>query len=515
MILAIQTTKASWNERQLNELIENVILRGEFAIDNVILAEVDLISAGHVECTAETVVAMREAIYQHSALVDIHLRGPDSTCQAFDEFGLDQSVIFAAKDGALAARNADFRFMHLADEASSGLGVVWEFQPDYLMTAVIRTDGLLFDMLPPDIRDHADIVVSLNEGAAVARYDAPVAHPNSISGQAADMLVYSANSQRYPLSAQLSLPQAAFDAWQETSSPLYWFATLGSSSILGLLIALGFVRAPSERELLEAAIRSGEIMPYFQPIVSLSTNAVVGCEVLARWIKPDGTHLPPNVFIPLAEITGLSDEITRSLMQQTGRDIGQAIAGRSDFKVSFNITVKQLTQRNFAADLIAHSKGCGLSNEHLVVELIEREAMDSMGEAQAALATLQTQGVRLAIDDVGTGQNGLALLQSLDADIIKIDKLFVDMINQDDSSKVISEMLVRLAKSSNMSLVAEGVEHEEQAVTLAMMGIDEAQGYYFARPLPATDFLAFLTAEGAKDLDSTLALDPTQKRQAA
>lgn len=495
---AIQAVKSSWNERRLSELAENVILRAEFAIDNVILAEVDLLGAGHSNCTVEAMAAVREAIYNHSALVDIQIRSPQETCQAFEEFGLDRDTILAAKDDALAARNSDFTFMHLADEISFGLGVVWEFRQDHLMTAVIRTDALLFDMLPAAIRDSASLALSLDDGAVVARYPA-----EGVSDSAAidtEIRLFSANSGRYPISSKLSIPDVAFNAWHEGSSPLLWFTTAIISGILGLLVALGLVRAPSERELLSAGLRSGEITPYFQPIVSLATSRVVGCEVLARWIKADGTHVSPNVFIPLAELTDQTDEITRTLMHQSGRDLGGAVAVRPGFKVNFNLTAKQLANPDFATNFLTYADDCGLPEKQLVVELIERESLDTMGSAKAALAELQSHGVRVAIDDVGTGQNGLALLQSLGADIVKIDKLFVDMIDQDESSRAISEMLVRIAQSSDMSLVAEGVERKEQATTLQAMGITEAQGFYFARPLPAADFLKFLEADA--DLSS-------------
>lgn len=488
---AIQAVKSNWNERLLDELVESLILRAEFAIDNVILAEVDLLGAGHSTCTFDAMSAARASIYHHSALVDIQIRTPEGVCQAFEGFGLDQATILTAKDQALVARNSDFQFMRLANEDSLGLGVVWEFSQDHYMTAVIRTDGLLFDMLPAAIRDDTRLVLSLADGSVIARYDggAGSAEPDGTA------LMFSASSQRFPLTANLSMPRAAFNAWHDVASPLLWLSTALLSGVLGLLVALGLVRAPSERDLLQAGLQSGEITPYFQPIVSLVTKRVVGCEVLARWIKSDGTQVSPAVFIPLAELTGQSDEITRTLMHQAGRDLGDAIADRGGFKINFNLTAKQLASPNFTAEFLAYADQCGLPKEQLVVELIERESLDSMGSAKAALTELQSHGIRVAIDDVGTGQNGLALLQSLGADIVKIDKLFVDMIDEDESSRAIPEMLVRIAQSSNMSLVAEGIERAEQAVILQAMGITEAQGFYFARPLPAADFLSFLEAD--------------------
>lgn len=494
----IQAVKTSWNEHRLSELVENVILRAEFAIDNVIIAEVDLLSAGHTTCNAETIAAVRTAIYQHSALVDIQLHDSLGTCQAFEDIGFDQADIMAAKAGALSARNSSFSFMPLADDNSLGLGVVWEFQQDHVMTAIIRTDGLLFDMLPAGIRDDASLALALDDGALIAQY-----RPTHISDMAtgdAKMMNFLAASDRFPIAASLSIPTTVFHSWHNSGTPLLPFVTALMSAAFALLIARGFVRAPSERELLQAALRSGEIKPFFQPIINLSTTRVVGCEILARWIKSDGSHVSPNIFIPLAELTDQSDDITRALMRETGHQLASAIAGRSAFKININITAKQLAAPHFTEEFLAHAKDCGLPKQQMVVELIERDSMDGIESTKAALSKLQSHGIRVAIDDVGTGQNGLALLQSLGADIVKIDKLFVDFIDEDDSSRTISEMLVRIAKSSDMSLVAEGIEREAQAITLQAMGIQEAQGFYFARPMPAKDFLNFLEADADKSI---------------
>lgn len=494
----IQAVKTSWNEHRLSELVENVILRAEFAIDNVIIAEVDLLSAGHTTCNAETIAAVRTAIYQHSALVDIQLHNPFGTCQAFEDIGFGQAAIMAAKASALSARNSSFSFMPLADDNSLGLGVVWEFQQDHVMTAVIRTDGLLFDMLPAGIRDDASLALALDDGALIAQYQ-PTRISDMEAGDA-QMMNFSAASDRFPIAASLSIPTTAFRSWHDSGTPLLTFVTALMSVALALLIARGFVRAPSERELLQAALRSGEIKPFFQPVINLSTTRVVGCEILARWIKPDGTHVSPNIFIPLAELTDQSDDITRALMRETGHQLASAIVGRSAFKININITAKQLAAPHFTEDFLAHAEDCGLPKQQLVVELIERDSMDGIESTKAALSKLQSHGIRVAIDDVGTGQNGLALLQSLGADIVKIDKLFVDFIDEDDSSRTISEMLVRIAESSDMSLVAEGIEREAQATTLQAMGIQEAQGFYFARPMPAEDFLNFLEADADKNI---------------
>ena len=486
------TMTSSWSERRLNDLVDAVIVRAELALDNVIMAEVELIAAGHSSCGRETMSAVRAAIYRHSALVDIQISGPDATCQAFEEFGLTAEIIQEAKAQSLPARNDNFSFMNLANEGSLGLGIVWEFLDGRLMTAVIRTDALLFDMLPATIRDQTSIVMTLNDGSIVAQY--PTGSDPDPSANDAFALVFVGNSERYPISAKLTLTEAAFANLNDMVLPLQKTITALLAGLLALLVARGLVRSPSERELLQVALRLGEIAPYFQPIVDLTTNKVVGCEVLARWFKTDGTQVPPVIFVPLAELTGQTDALTRALMSETGHALGSAISANPDFKVNFNITAKQLARSNFAEEFLGWANDYQIPRTQLVVELVERDVTDAINCAKAALVKLQSHGVRVAIDDVGTGQNGLALLQSLDADIIKIDKLFIDMIDVDESSRAISEMLVKIAKNYDMSLVAEGIERREQTQILEAMGINEGQGFYFSEPKSAADFLRFLEA---------------------
>ena len=506
---AVNSVKLSWNEHRLEELVDNLIRRAEFAIDNVIIAKVDLLSAGHNTCDADSIAAVREAIYRHGALVDMQIRTPEGTCQAFEGIGLDGAAIAAGTERALGARNADFRLMQLADETSLGLGIVWEFRQDHRLTAVIRTDALLFDMLPSAIRDEAAIALSLVDGSVIARYQRD--HSIDPIVPDGDVRTFSAGSDRYPIVAEISLPDAAFIGWQDQTSPVLYAVIALMSLLLGLLAARGLVRAPSERELLRDGLRSGEIVPYFQPIVSLATNRIVGCEVLARWIKPDGTHVPPSIFIPLAELTDQSETMTHALMRDTGRDLGAVLAHRPDFKVNFNVTAKQLEDPGYAATFIAHVDRSGLPKSQVIVELIEREALDSLDSARSVLAELQSNGIRVAIDDIGTGQNGLALLQSLGADIVKIDKLFIDLIDQDSRSRNITEMLVGVARASGMTIVAEGVERPEQVATLLSLGVNEAQGFYFAQPLPAAGLLDLLKTETKPGSEQGLEADASGK----
>ena len=491
--VAMETVRSSWHDRQLSELADNVIHRAEFAIDNVILAKVDLLTAGLIECNPESLAAVRDAIYQHGALVDIEIRSPGGHCQAFEGIGSDGATIAESKMHSIGALNADFRFMQLSEGSQLGLGVVWSVRDDHYLTAVIRTDSLLFDMLPAAIRDGTRINLSLTDGSVFARFPSALPVGGSIGG--AEERHYVASSARFPIQVDLAIPQTLFMTWGETPSAVVQFAIALASLLVGLLAARGIVRPPSEREVFQAALRDGEIVPFFQPIVCLTAGSVIGCEVLARWIKPDGTHVSPGVFIPLAEVAGQSDDLTRALMRQTGQALGPVMAKHDAFKLNFNVTATQLAKPRFTEGFLTFASRCGLSPKQLVVELIERETVDSMADTKGTLNELQAHGVRVAIDDIGTGQNGLALLQGLGADIVKIDKLFIDMVDADSRSRMICEMLVKVAEDSNMTIVAEGIERRAQVKALRELGIGEAQGFYFARPMPARDFLKLLDAD--------------------
>jgi sensor c-di-GMP phosphodiesterase-like protein len=264
---------------------------------------------------------------------------------------------------------------------------------------------------------------------------------------------------------------------------------------------------------LERALKAGEFIPYYQPIVDITNGKLHGAEVLMRWKKKDGTIIPPAAFIPLAESSGLIIEMTRSLMRTVIAEMGDAYAARPKVKIGFNMTAQHFERETIVRDLRAIFERSPIRYSQIILEVTERQPLENLNRTRRVVATLQDLGVRVAIDDVGTGHGGLSYMLKLGADIIKIDKMFVDALATESHSSTIIETLVDLADSMRMDIIAEGVETFEQVIALRERGIRSAQGYVFAPPLPASSFLQLMDAIDPRPRDYELDLKPGPLRQ--
>jgi sensor c-di-GMP phosphodiesterase-like protein len=216
--------------------------------------------------------------------------------------------------------------------------------------------------------------------------------------------------------------------------------------------------------------------------------------VLVRWRKPDGTLVSPGAFIPLMESGGLIHKLTRNLMQKVCVEAGPTIGRRPDLRISFNFAGKLFSEPTIVKDVQNIFSSSPIKFSQVVLEVTERDPIENFTETRQIIAALQGLGVRIAIDDVGTGHSGLSYMLKLGVDIIKIDKMFVDAIGTDRNSTTIVETLVDLARNMRMDVVAEGVENFEQVMHLRALGVRLAQGYVFAPALPGSSFLQLVEA---------------------
>jgi sensor c-di-GMP phosphodiesterase-like protein len=216
--------------------------------------------------------------------------------------------------------------------------------------------------------------------------------------------------------------------------------------------------------------------------------------VLVRWRKRDGSLASPVTFIPFLETTDLILDMTRSIMRQVSDEIGPLLEHRSNMYVAFNIAPRHLSGDVLIDDIGSIFVGGPISTSQIVLEVTERYEIEDLATTRNLIAALQGLGCRIAIDDVGTGHNGLSYILKLGVDIIKIDKMFVDAIRTEAHSQAIVETLVDLARNLRMQIVAEGVEHFEQVVYLRDHGITSAQGFVFSPPLPGSAFIQLIEA---------------------
>ncbi len=247
-------------------------------------------------------------------------------------------------------------------------------------------------------------------------------------------------------------------------------------------------RRALENDLRLAVETSGFAVAY-QPIVDLASGAVTSVEALARWHRPGHGIVYPGAFIPIAEETGLIDEIGTWVLDQASKCVGDWPA---HIKVAVNLSLRQFRQDRFVFNVIRTLNRNNVSPRRLELEITESVLLSNLPSVRAALEELSAIGVQIALDDFGTGYSSLSYLRSFPFNKIKIDKSFVADLGRRPNSTAIVRAVTGLARDLGMKTTAEGVETREQLDLLRHEGCTEAQGYYFSRPVSGSQITALL-----------------------
>jgi sensor c-di-GMP phosphodiesterase-like protein len=488
-----QSLVSDRNSRQLAELSSSVLHRAELAIDYAVIAIGDLVRAGTDLCSPGGTARLEALVFERGAVKEIALLdgGGETLCSTTAS---GRGLVAPRLDMAplYPSRNTSILVQPAFDERSGMFNVLWRIDDTQTVAVLINVDILMFDIFPAVLREHAaaQLVVGGTDGVAAFgnRLDLQRAGPVS------DFL---AKSSRYPIEARLCVQSAALAAWnRDGGSVLIAIGAILGLALAGLAGKLA-IRPPHPVEVLRGAIRRGEIIPYYQPIFSLGSGAIVGCEVLARWIRPDGTVVYPDTFIPLAESSGLVGAMTESLLATALRDLHAVLQADPAFKVAFNIAPGHFVGAGFLDMLDQTVRAAACAPGQVVLELTERTAFPDIGVAAEVAAEARSRGYRVSLDDTGAGHNGLTHIQDLGPNVIKVDKRFVDAVELDDGALAIIEVLVNLARRLGATLVAEGIETEAQRERLRRAGVDEGQGYLVARPMALAAFCTFLGEQPA------------------
>ena len=237
--------------------------------------------------------------------------------------------------------------------------------------------------------------------------------------------------------------------------------------------------------MLRRSIEKNEIFLNYQPQVEIDTGRLIGVEALVRWENPELGTVPPVRFIPLAEDTGFINQLGKWVLYESCRQMVRwQEAGLYVPKIAVNLSVKQF-ERGSIVNMVAEIlKETGLEPQRLQLEVTESVIMNT-GDALVFINDLHSIGVGLAIDDFGTGYSSLAYLKQLPVQTLKIDRSFIKDISTDVNDEAIAIAIIQLGKSLNLSVIAEGVETEEQAAFLLRHGCNKAQGYFYSRPILA------------------------------
>ncbi|MGI6655764.1 MAG: putative bifunctional diguanylate cyclase/phosphodiesterase [Desulfobulbus sp.] len=241
---------------------------------------------------------------------------------------------------------------------------------------------------------------------------------------------------------------------------------------------------------LRRALENNEFVLYYQPQFSSTTGKMTGAEALIRWIDPQSGMVPPFRFLPFAEESGLiyplNEWVLETACVQTKRWVEAGLF--TNCRMAINISGQNLNFKSLAARIMEVLNQTGLEPRYLELELTERVIMENTEEAVDGLRQFEQMGIAIAIDDFGTGYSSLSQLQSFPLTTLKIDRSFVHNIAEAGRDLTLIESIVKIAKSFQLKVVAEGVETEEELEVLQAIGCDEIQGYLFSKPIPQEEF---------------------------
>jgi diguanylate cyclase (GGDEF)-like protein len=263
----------------------------------------------------------------------------------------------------------------------------------------------------------------------------------------------------------------------------------GQITVYSREIAQEMKQATQLEQALRNAIINDTVDVHFQPIVRLRDNRVVGFEALARWIDPDLGFVSPAVFVPLAEERGFIDTLSETLLRKAAE---ATLAWPRDLFLSFNLSSVQLMDLRTSFNTLSILNSVGFDPRRLELEITETAVMSSADTARRIIKELKEAGIRISLDDFGTGQSSLGRLREFTFDKVKIDRAFVSAITTDRTSEHIIKAIVSMCEGLDLEVVAEGIETDAEAQKLRELGCGMGQGYHFGRPVDAAATLRYL-----------------------
>jgi EAL domain-containing protein (putative c-di-GMP-specific phosphodiesterase class I) len=246
---------------------------------------------------------------------------------------------------------------------------------------------------------------------------------------------------------------------------------------------------------LRAAVEADRFIPLFQPKIDLNTGRICGVEALARWQLESGRLISPLVFIELAEETGLINKIGEQIMRKACIEAAQWNQQGHRINVAVNVSPRQFESQDLGRMILNSIARSGLSPRQLEIEITESLAIQNPERVKAVLKPLRRMGIKLAVDDFGTGHSNLATLTQLDFDVFKIDRQFVSGTPDDKQANAIVDMILSMAHTLEMQIVGEGIETPQQAAFLKARGCHIGQGYLYSPPITSDAFMKMLNEQ--------------------
>ena len=487
---------------ELQAAAGRVQARAELLIDKSLKVLGQLYRSGHTRCTTSDRYAFLKASASSRVTRRVGILNADGfpVCSAPDAAARGVRLLPAltattpiVSIGAVAGREAD----------GGDIVIGWRTGRQSRIFSHIEADDVIADFGPAYLRSHRHVALQIGEANQWIEISGP---RHEVDDHKAEVRIEAA-SERYPIAVRVTVPASTL---MSLSEPLVLILRVGGGLAFALMVFLlpYHTRNWAPDDPLSRAIGNSEFTPYYQPIIDIRTGRLMGCEMLCRWTRPDGTVVAPDRFVEHAENSGHMFEITRQLMRKTVEEVGPLYADNPQLSMAVNLFAEHFLDRSIIDDMVEIYGDGPIGLDQIVFEVTERQPLTDLDTARKVIAEIRALGARVALDDVGTGHGGLAHLQTLGIDVLKIDKAFVDPLGYDRSATAIVESLIELASGLDIAVIAEGVETKEQIEDLRSLGVYAMQGYVFAPPLPANLYIQLaeaaaggLSGKGAQEAD--------------
>ncbi|MFN1130996.1 EAL domain-containing protein [Enterobacter sp. RHB15-C17] len=270
--------------------------------------------------------------------------------------------------------------------------------------------------------------------------------------------------------------------------------TLPLGMICSIIILLVWSRTHREfnspGRLLHRALNKRQLCVHYQPIIDIKNNRCVGAEALLRWPGFNGPVMSPAEFIPLAEKEGMIERITDYVVEEVFNDLGDFLGNNPHLYISINLSASDFHSSRLIALISDKARHYSVRAQQIKIEVTERGFID-VPKTTPVIQAFRQAGYEVAIDDFGTGYSNLHNLYSLNVDILKIDKSFIDTLTTNSTSHLIAEHIIEMAQSLRLKTIAEGVETAEQVTWLLKRGVQYCQGWHFAKAMPPQEFMTW------------------------
>ncbi len=254
---------------------------------------------------------------------------------------------------------------------------------------------------------------------------------------------------------------------------------------------------------LRRAVQRGELSVHYQPLIDMKSNEVAGCEALVRWTHPNLGNIPPAQFIPMAEEIGIISKIGKFVLDQATKECKR---WPGNIRVAVNVSSLQFQQSDVCGMIESALINSSLEASRLEIEVTESAVLDDMMETSRVLRTLAQSGVRISLDDFGTGFSSLSYLHQLPLDKVKIDRSFLESIRDDERALILLSGVTKMASDLGLQVIVEGVEEIEQLEILKReVHLDQVQGYLFGKAMPADEIRKFVLEFGVENAGSAIA----------